>query len=69
MNRKTQNQRILTLLETYNGEWVSLVRILDLRIANYRARISELRKQGYNILCEKQRTETGELHTKYRLIR
>jgi hypothetical protein len=46
---KTQQQRIIDLLAP--GFWVSLPRILDLRIANYRARISELRLKGWKIRC------------------
>jgi hypothetical protein len=46
---KTQQQRIIELLSP--GHWVRLPRILDLRIANYRARISELRQLGWTIDC------------------
>ena len=63
---RTQQGRILSLLQS--RESVSLPDILDLRIANYRARISELRQQGHQILCET--TEVGKIrHSCYRLVR
>jgi len=39
-DRQTQQQRLLS-----SGEWVSLPRILDLRIAKYGSRITELRRE------------------------
>ena len=63
-DRKTQSDRILALLRT--KEWVTLPEILDLRIANYRARISELREAGYDIPCLRQNFD-GTLHTQYSL--
>jgi len=62
--RRTQADRILSLLKS--SEWVDLPTILDLRVANYRARISELRAAGYEIQCTKQRVN-GQLRTKYHL--
>ncbi len=62
--RNCQSERILALLKS--KEWVTLPEILDLRIANYRARISELRKEGYWIACVEERIN-GQTHTKYRL--
>lgn len=62
--KKTQQDRVLALLRS--KEWVTLPEILDLRIANYRARISELRAEGYEIHCDETRVN-GETHTKYAL--
>src|SRR3990172_7961897 len=67
MNRTSQRNRIYALLKENEGRRVSLSRILDLRIANYRARISELRQEGHTILCEKQRQDDGTIHSWYTL--
>ena len=64
-DRKTQQDRILALLQS--SEWVYLPDILDLRIANYRARISELRRQCYVISCETEWVGRTR-HSKYRLV-
>ena len=63
--RNTQSERILALLKS--KEWVGLPEILDLRIANYRARISELRNEGYDIQCWKERVN-GQTRTRYWLV-
>ena len=54
MKQPTQQEKILKVLEDANGEWVS-ARVFkrDLWISECNARISELRRNGYNI-------ETGE---------
>jgi len=44
-----QSERILTLLRSVHGAWVPLPDILALGIAQYNARIFELRKRGLNI--------------------
>ena len=67
MSRDTQCQRILTLLLGRKGYQVTLPEILDLRIANYRARISELRTRGWDIRCEEKQEVAGIRHTAYRL--
>lgn len=64
--RNTQSERILALLKS--KEWTTLPEILDLRVANYRARISELRRAGYNIECELT-VVNGEHRTRYRIVR
>ena len=63
-DRTTQRDRVLELLRS--KQWVTLPEILNLRIANYRARISEARKLGYQIECIGE-TVNGVRHTKYRL--
>lgn len=71
----TQRTQILALLREVaeaqkffkNGGWVPLPTILNLRIANYRARISELRQQGYDVRCETE--YVGKVrHSRYRLV-
>ncbi len=49
-DKATQRTRILNLL--LSKPWVLLPEILDLRIASYTRRISELREMGYDIRCE-----------------
>ena len=66
--RQTQYERILHLLVEYDGQWVPLPAILHLGIAQYNARIKEIRKAGHNVI---NRTETvnGVRHSWYRLER
>lgn len=68
MNRKTQRARILRPLIDARGDWVPLPEILALGIAQYNARIFELRRMGFAI---ENRTETdpetGERHSWFRL--
>ena len=66
MNHETQCQRLLTLLSGRKGYGVTLPEILDLRIANYPARISELRPR-LGIRCEEKQEVAGIRHTAYRL--
>jgi hypothetical protein len=67
MDRATQRERVLHLLAEYDGEWVPLPAILHLGIAQYNARLFELRRKGYVI---ENRTETvdGVKHSWYRLV-
>jgi hypothetical protein len=52
-----------------SGEgWVSLPAILSLYIANYRMRITELRRAGHNIELRDEWID-GQRHTAYRLVR
>ncbi len=46
----TQQQKVLALLEANKDEWVPLPSIMALGIAQYNARIYELRKLGKRIL-------------------
>jgi hypothetical protein len=64
---KTQRDRILRLLVDARGAWVPLPEILALGIAQYNARIFELRKRSLNI---ENRTETidGLRHSWFRLV-
>jgi hypothetical protein len=65
--RAIQRERILTLLRSARGAWVPLPEILALAIAQYNARIFELRKRGINV---ENRTETieGVRRSWYRLV-
>jgi hypothetical protein len=47
--RINQSQRILELLRSHAGDWVPLPEILELHIAQYSARIHELRLRGHKI--------------------
>jgi len=67
-NHKTQRDQLLGLLLRANGNWVSLLEILDLRIAQYNARVHELRKLNFEI---ESRTQTidGQRHSWFRLLK
>jgi hypothetical protein len=67
-DRATQRAQVLHLLVEYDGGWVPLPAILHLGIAQYNARIFELRKDGHTI---ENKTETldGTRHSWYRLVR
>ena len=64
---ETQRGKILALLVAASGGWVPLPEILALGIAQYNARIFELRKRGLNV---ENRTETieGVRHSWFRLV-
>ena len=67
----TQRERLLWLLEEHSGCWVDLPRILDLRIAQYGARIRELRRElepkGYRIENRVLRSN-GRVSSCFRLL-
>jgi len=56
-SRATQRDQLLAKLESRPGEWVPLPEILGLRIAQYSARIFELRALGHRI---ENRREDGK---------
>jgi hypothetical protein len=62
-----QSERILAVLRSANGAWVPLPEILALGVAQYNARIFELRRHGLTI---ENRTETvdGVRHSWFRLV-
>src|ERR1700691_2001185 len=62
-----QSEKILALLRFARGAWVPLPEILDLGVAQYNARIFELRRHGLTI---ENRTETvdGVRHSWFRLV-
>jgi len=62
-SRGTQRGRILGLLIGAKGGWVPLIRILELGVAQYNARLFELRRLGFQI----ENRRSGE-HSAYRLV-
>jgi hypothetical protein len=66
-NAQTQRGQILAVLREASGAWVPLPRILELGIAQYNARIFELRRAGFKI---ENRTEVaeGERRSCFRLV-
>ena len=74
--RETQADRVLELLEWYHLKsikenynlWCPLPKIMQLGIACHTRRISDLRKRGHVIECQRE-TVDGQVRTKYRLVR
>lgn len=66
-NATTQRTRILRLLIDARGAWVPLPEILTLGIAQYGARILELRRLGFIIENKTDRMD-GVRHSWFRLI-
>ena len=62
--KQTQHEKILSLLKSKHE--VSLPEILALGIAQYNARIKELREQGYEIINRTKRVD-GVKHSWFRL--
>ena len=67
MGRFTQRDKLLRLLSNNVNHWVGLPEILQLGIAQYNARIKELRTEGWYIE-NTIKVESGERHSWYRLI-
>jgi hypothetical protein len=65
--RYTQRQKLLDLLESKKGEEVSLLEIMALGIAQYNARIYDLRRLGHNIM-NRTKEVNGEKHSWFCLI-
>jgi hypothetical protein len=65
-NVGTQRGAILNLLVAANGGWVPLPEILALKVAQYNARLSELREQGFKIINRTERVN-GKTHSWFRL--
>jgi hypothetical protein len=66
-NAKTQRARILRLLIDAHGAWVPLPQILALGIAQYNARLWELRRLGF-VIENKSESVDGARHSWYRLV-
>ena len=66
-SRGTQRARLLGLLIDARGREVPLTEIMGLRIAQYAARICELRKLGFRIPRPRIEVVNGQKHTFYRL--
>ena len=67
VQRKTQSAALLRLLIDAHGSWVALPEILALGIAQYGARILELRRMGFNIENRTERVN-GARHSWFRLV-
>jgi hypothetical protein len=66
---KTQRAAILHVLINARGSWVPLPEILALGIAQYNARIFELRRLGFDIENRVETDlETGARHSWFRLV-
>jgi len=66
MKRKTQKEKILALLK--RKKFVSVPELMRLGIACHTSRISELRRDGYDIVnTEKYNKKTHNLESKYHL--
>jgi hypothetical protein len=65
--RQTQSAEILRLLTDARGAWVPLPQILDLGIAQYSARIFELRRAGHHIE-NKTESVNGRRRSWFRLV-
>lgn len=69
LHRKTQSAALLRLLIAARGAWVPLPEILALGIAQYGARVHELRRLGFNIENRTERvTGTRQRHSWFRLL-
>ncbi len=67
VQRKTQSASLLRLLIDAHGSWVPLPQILALGIAQYNARILELRRLGFVIENKTERVN-GARHSWFRLV-
>jgi hypothetical protein len=67
VQRKTQSAALLRLLIDAHGSWVPLPEILALGIAQYNARILELRRRGFAIENKTERVN-GARHSWFRLV-
>jgi hypothetical protein len=61
---RTQRDKLLAALSLRAPEWVPLPQILELGIAQYNARILELRRQGFRI----ENRRDSEQKTFFRLL-
>lgn len=65
--QKNQRDKILVLLKQYRNEWVPLYSILALGVAQYNARIYELRGEGH-VIENKTAHVNGEVHSWFRIV-
>ena len=66
-SRTTQRGRILALLIGARGAWVSLSEVLELGIAQYNARLFELRRMGFGIENRREHCD-GRIRSSFRLL-
>lgn len=67
--RVNQRERILALLKAADGGWVPLPRILALGIAQYNARIFELKHYHRHRIVNRTRVVGGVRHSEFRLVK
>ncbi len=67
VQRKSQAAAVLRLLICARGSWVPLPEILKLGVAQYNARILELRRLGFTIENRTERVN-GARHSWFRLL-
>lgn len=65
MSRSTQRDRLLAFFEANLGKPIPLPEILSLGIAQYGARILELRRENYDIRSETVDVVDGRKHTTF----
>ena len=65
--RHTQRGKLLAHLQGARGQWVPLPEILRLGIAQYGARVLELRRAGY-VIENKTTIIDGQRHSWFRLL-
>jgi hypothetical protein len=65
--RTTQRDRLYQLLYNHRNEYVGLPQILELKIAQFGARIKELRALGADIRNRRE-TKDGATHSWYKLV-
>ena len=62
-DKMTQKQQLLKLFADNDGT-ITLGQIMQTTLAaEYRARISDLRREGYNILCTEKQTASDNVYT------
>jgi hypothetical protein len=64
--RRTQGASLLSFFQSHHDEWISLTEILKLNIAQFGARILELRRDGH-IIRNKTEHRDGKVFSWYRL--
>jgi len=63
----TQRQRMAAMFESRPNEWIPLPEILAMGVAQYGARVLELRRAGMEIE-NRTRTINGQKHSWFRLV-
>jgi len=61
-----QKDKLMALFEKKPSQWIPLPEILQLGIAQYNARIYDLRREGYKIDNMLIRVANGERHTAFK---
>jgi hypothetical protein len=67
--KTTQRDKLFQLFESRPGQWIPLPEILQLGIAQYNARIYELRKEGKEIQNKTIEIVDGQKHTAFMYVK